>query len=513
MNKNKQLAFLYIRFSTKKQEQGDSIRRQIEAAEEWCQQNNVELSAKTFEDLGVSAFKEGGKRPALEDMLFAIKQGQIPLNSYLLLEDHDRLSRRGWLHTQNLVHEVVKLGVKIVMLRSRTIYDLSNINNIGDNIMLMFSANRAFQESERKSQLIKASRNNARKNRQVTGKLPAWIKRVDDGFSFNDKLTTIQTLLDCKLSGKSNQATAKHLNALGMTTGSDSVWSASGIRSIVMNHALYGAKAYYETGADGRMNAKPLEIVPDIFPSLISYQQYQELNCKKEAGRTSKKGAFSQLLRCGHCGSAMTTRSSNYKGKARNYKKCIRATEGSCSQVQIVREPEVYLNAVLKKLTYQVRESSYVSRTAEYEKQLQTLHDTKDNLIAKGMTDLLTDIYVDINRVRELVDDSKIADQSNIEPTTDFKFVFSIDDIEERNAELRKLLSKIEFYCIEKTGQTSKWKVIIYQVNGFKITFLLDQQYGFGNTKVKFIADKHQYIKDTNAEMFEWEDAYAECVN
>ncbi|TOD77808.1 hypothetical protein CGJ57_08715 [Vibrio parahaemolyticus] len=512
MSNNKALAFLYIRFSTKKQEQGDSIRRQINAAEAWCKEKDIELSAQTFEDLGVSAFKEGGKRPALEDMLFAIEQGRIPRNSYLLLEDHDRLSRRGWLHTQTLVHKVVKLGVKIVMLRSRTVYDQSNINNISDNIMLMFSADRAFQESERKSQLIKASRNNARKNREVTGKLPAWIARNGDEFIFNDKLTTIQELIGCKLSGKSHQATAKHLNSLGMTTGSGSVWSASGVRAIIQNHALYGAKAYFDTGADGRMNAKPIEIVPDIFPQLISFQQYQSLNVKKASGRTSKRGAFTQLLKCGCCGSAMTTRSSNYKGQPRTYKMCVRATEGSCSQVERVREPERYLNDVLRKLTYQIIKGAYVSRTGEYEKQLETLNETKDKLISLGLTDALTDVYVDMNRVRELIEDSKIADQANIEPDVDFAYVCDIENIEERNTELRKLLSKIVFYCISKRGQTSQWKVVIHQVNGFTISFLLDQQYGFGNTNVKFVADKQQYIKDTQVDMYAWEDEYVDAI-
>lgn len=59
MNNNKALAVLYVRFSTKKQEAGDSQRRQIESAEQWCERNNAELSAQTYEDLGVSAFKEG----------------------------------------------------------------------------------------------------------------------------------------------------------------------------------------------------------------------------------------------------------------------------------------------------------------------------------------------------------------------------------------------------------------------------------------------------------------------
>ncbi|MCZ8498930.1 hypothetical protein O9929_16525 [Vibrio lentus] len=35
--------------------------------------------------------KEGGKRPALEDLIAAIRMGKIVRGSYLLIEDHDRV--------------------------------------------------------------------------------------------------------------------------------------------------------------------------------------------------------------------------------------------------------------------------------------------------------------------------------------------------------------------------------------------------------------------------------------
>ncbi|ENY2727111.1 recombinase family protein [Salmonella enterica] len=52
-------AYSYIRFSSKKREQGDSIKRQTELAEQYAHANNLILSDKSFQDLGISAFKEG----------------------------------------------------------------------------------------------------------------------------------------------------------------------------------------------------------------------------------------------------------------------------------------------------------------------------------------------------------------------------------------------------------------------------------------------------------------------
>ncbi|MEZ8346384.1 recombinase family protein [Vibrio splendidus] len=509
MKDNKGLAYLYIRFSTKKQEQGDSLRRQIEVAEKWCSENNIELSAQTYEDLGVSAFKEGGKRPALEDLIAAIRMGKIVRGSYLLIEDHDRLSRRGWRHTQELVHQLVLSGVRLVMLKDGKVYDSSNIDNIFDNIMLMLSAERAQEESERKSRLIKASREKARRDKKVTGKLPAWISRDGDGFTFNDKKATIQELINCKLAGKSHQSTAKHLNSLKMTTGNDSAWSASGVRAIIQNHALYGAKAYFDTGKDGRMNKEPIEIVSDIFPALITHEQYQVLNTRQQAGRTSKRGAYSRLLKCGACGGAMTTRTSNYKGKPRAYKMCVRATEGSCNQIERIREPEVYLNQALHFLRYESSSTLYVSRTSEYQQRLETLNATVDLLTKNGNVDALARVYTDIKEVSDLIEESKAQDQNNVDVKVDFSLISNIENVEQRNIELRKVLCEIRFYCIEKVGQTSKWKVVIEQINGIKKYLVLDQQYGFGNTVVDYASLLTQGTED-NREPWEIEDS-EEC--
>ena len=50
------LAFSYIRFSHPSQREGDSLRRQTKAAEEWAERNAVALDASvTLHDLGKSA--------------------------------------------------------------------------------------------------------------------------------------------------------------------------------------------------------------------------------------------------------------------------------------------------------------------------------------------------------------------------------------------------------------------------------------------------------------------------
>lgn len=487
-------AYLYARFSSKRQEDGDSLERQTQMAQEWCQRNDVTLSEQTFEDLGVSAFKEGTK-PALSEFISAVKTNKVASGSYLLIEDDDRLSRRGWRHTQDLMHDLVGLGIKVVLVKTGRQYNSENINDIGDNIVLMVNADRAHKESERKSHLIRAQRTRARKNRKVTGQLPAWIKRAGNelGFEFNDKLDTVKLLVELREKGKSYQSIAKELNSLGLTTGVGSLWSASGVRSIIENRALYGAKAYHDTNkATGKMNKDPIDIQSNIFPDVISFKRWTDIQQKKTggSGRVSRKGAYSKLLRCAKCSGALTQRTTTYKGHQRLYRMCVGATEGKCEQVERVREPEKYINLVLKDLTYQTIENNYTSNTPELEERLKTLETVKQNLIQKGLVDMLTDVFVEINNIKAELDRSIENDNNNNEPTeTSFSKVLEIEDVQHRNVELRKLLESITFKLMSKVKTRSKWRVVVKQLNGHRVAFILDQKHGFGNTDVYLISD------------------------
>lgn len=72
------IAYSYVRFSTKKQELGDSLRRQVEAAQRYAKEHNLQLSQRTFRDLGVSGFKQRNvKQGALAAFIGAVKSGLI----------------------------------------------------------------------------------------------------------------------------------------------------------------------------------------------------------------------------------------------------------------------------------------------------------------------------------------------------------------------------------------------------------------------------------------------------
>src|SRR5262245_41745682 len=77
-------AYSYVRFSSKKQEEGDSIRRQVDATAAWAKRKGVHLDNSLSIDRGVSAFR-GKNRDlgALGEFLRQVEGGRVKPGSYL----------------------------------------------------------------------------------------------------------------------------------------------------------------------------------------------------------------------------------------------------------------------------------------------------------------------------------------------------------------------------------------------------------------------------------------------
>ncbi|WP_318498169.1 recombinase family protein [Photobacterium leiognathi] len=513
--------YSYVRFSTVSQgkEGKDSYIRQTLAAKEYAQRMGLEYQDKSFSDLGISGFRTSKKRDGLSSMLEAIQSGAIEPNSTICIDGFDRLSRASFEHTYDTVRSIVGTGVKLHVVQDNLTLDKSSLNDLISIVKVALQSDLAHKESAKKSYLIKQSRLRAREAHKVTGKLPMWIKRVldskgepTDQFVFNDFETCIRELVSLRVEGKSLQSIAKIMNTKGYKTSKGSPWSGAGVRSIIENRALYGAKSYHDTDSEtGRMNLTPVDIVPNIFPALTTFDVWQSIQQKSrsastETNKVSKRGAYSGLLRCGCCGAAMVMRTSTYNKQVRIYRKCIRAAEGSCTQTEIVREPEKYIDIALKQLTYIVSEKRHVSKVPEIQEQIATLEKTEAILIQRGMAEKLADLYVKIDDLKTKLVDAQKEDSRHTTPTeTSFAKVVGIEDLEHRNMVLRKLLNGVYFTLLWKYKTQSKWKVTIEQINGVKTTFILSQKHGFGNTEVEMLADPLRWTNLVQSDLEPWE--------
>ena len=83
-------AYSYVRFSSPEQRKGDSLRRQTEAAADWCRRNGARLdNSTTLHDLGKSAFKgkhrENPDLNALACFLEMVQAGRVVRGSRRLI--------------------------------------------------------------------------------------------------------------------------------------------------------------------------------------------------------------------------------------------------------------------------------------------------------------------------------------------------------------------------------------------------------------------------------------------
>jgi DNA invertase Pin-like site-specific DNA recombinase len=185
------VAFSYIRFSHPSQSEGDSLRRQTQAAADWCKRNGAVLdTATTFRDLGKSAYsgthRANPDRHALAAFLKLVESGKVSRGSYLIIENLDRLSREHIQPALLLALNLLQSGVRIVQLKpAEMVFD--DKSDTLPVMMMIFELSRGHSESAIKSERVGAAwsqkRQQARAGGVLTRRLPGWIELRDGKLS------------------------------------------------------------------------------------------------------------------------------------------------------------------------------------------------------------------------------------------------------------------------------------------------------------------------------------------
>ena len=85
-------AHSYIRFSSTKQEKGDSLKRQQDLINKWLIKNpEIELSNLAFKDLGISGYHGDHLNHDFGRLLDAIEDNKIKSGDFVLVEAIDRI--------------------------------------------------------------------------------------------------------------------------------------------------------------------------------------------------------------------------------------------------------------------------------------------------------------------------------------------------------------------------------------------------------------------------------------
>jgi DNA invertase Pin-like site-specific DNA recombinase len=195
------IGFSYIRFSSPEQGKGDSLRRQTQAAAEWCTRNGITLDTSlTLHDKGCSAFKglhrDNPDKHALALFLKLVERGtKVRPGDYLIIENLDRLTRENERAALRLWMDLLDKGVNIVQLSPETVFKHEKTDMM-DVMRAIIELSRGHSESARKCERNGAAwkekldrargkkkqpprRKDDRVTESLTDRLPAWVQDVD----------------------------------------------------------------------------------------------------------------------------------------------------------------------------------------------------------------------------------------------------------------------------------------------------------------------------------------------
>jgi DNA invertase Pin-like site-specific DNA recombinase len=274
-------AYSYVRFSRPEQNRGDSLRRQTEGSEAYCQRKGYLLDTSlVLTDLGVSAFKgRNVEQGALGAFLDAVKSKRVKSGSVLIVESLDRLSRNQVGEALELFLGILRKGIEIVTLTPEQTFTRDSINDVANILTAIIFMARAHEESATKSVRIRAAWNKKRERAadiKLTGQCPAWLTLAADKRSFSkipSAVKTVRRIFRMAIDGMGTTAISKRLNQENVPTiGRAKTWHKSYIAKILHNRAVIGE---YQPCMGHAHNRTPVgQPIPDYFPVVVSESDY-----------------------------------------------------------------------------------------------------------------------------------------------------------------------------------------------------------------------------------------------
>jgi DNA invertase Pin-like site-specific DNA recombinase len=331
--------YSYVRFSSKKQEQGDSIRRQVEKRNAWIANHkgcflDTEIN---LEDLGISAATGDNLDPRkgnLGKFVELCRNGKIERGSYLIFERLDRFSRKAVLKVTSLLDELVSdHGLKIVVLDpSEQIIDDSNIGNTDVVLSVVLQLQMAFEQSREKAYRVGQAwirkRQLAQGGQVVTKKCPAWLHWSDKqkGFEVDEKAgEAIRFIFEQAASGVGQVRIVRELNnrftPISKPTAKSPVpqWNTSYVNKILHDQSVLGI--YQPMRFDEKKNRVPAgDPIKEYYPRVISDELFHRARYSqshnKKANATTKTNfvnILSGLVKCVSDGNSMQIQTSRQK--------------------------------------------------------------------------------------------------------------------------------------------------------------------------------------------------------
>ncbi len=331
MNKSNPIpvAYSYVRFSTPEQAQGDSLRRQTEAAAQWCKAHGVHLDTSLFlVDKGVSGHSGKHRRDdkyCLAQFLKAVEKGRVLPGNYLLIEQFDRLTREEVQPALLLVLGILQAGIRIVPLNlSGQVYTEKSDGTAV--IIMIVELMRGHSESKNKSIRNKAAwvpkrqaaregkvqpprRLDGRVTQALTARLPAWVAEKDGKLVLiKEKAKVVRRIFELAITGYGVKATIRELEKAGIKPlvpfhtykgeRKPGTWNRTYVGQVLNDRRAIGE--FQPRLTDGTPDGDP---IPDYYPAVVTEEQWHAARAaaagrKNRGGRPGKNvNLFSGLLK------------------------------------------------------------------------------------------------------------------------------------------------------------------------------------------------------------------------
>jgi DNA invertase Pin-like site-specific DNA recombinase len=331
-------AYSYSRVSSGKQITGSGLARQIALAESWADRHDLQLdNSLQLSDSGKSAYKGKHLSGALGRFLQLAQSGQIEHGSVLLVEAIDRISRLEPLDgLQDVIFALVRAGIRIVTLEDGQEYSRESITE--DNtklVILVVKIGEAHRYGKRLATRVGAAHLKREQDLKAgvprsVGLLPFWVSRDPSGqLQLNERASTVELIYQLSEAGKGGHQIACELNRAGHLTAQGKAWSGVNVNRLFKTSAVCGELVFRG------------ETYPEFYPAAVSRARY-EAAMHRRAQNPGRRGGFASadqmhwigqgLTFCAECGGSMGVNSgTNRDGSRRNYLRCRKGQDSSCS--------------------------------------------------------------------------------------------------------------------------------------------------------------------------------------
>lgn len=299
------LVYSYIRFSSKKQQKGDSFRRQVELGEKWIARNadkGYVAANLTLHDIGVSAFRGKNKHEgALKRFLEEVEAGRVKPGSILLVEHLDRLSREGVTQAYSLFTQILNAGVQIAVLKPHEqLYTSKSVNDLVGLLLPLIYFYLAHLESKTKSDRLRKvwdhKREDAPGGKVFDRRRPCWIDWDEEAkrFVLNEGAKAIRFIFERTAEGWGQRRVLKGLVQGFKPIGTSGRWNSSFIQKVLNDRAVLGERQPRTFDDNGRR--MPVgDPIPNYYPAVVDQVLWHRAHASKER-RKKQKGPSRQFI-------------------------------------------------------------------------------------------------------------------------------------------------------------------------------------------------------------------------